>query len=69
MEKSKHKDVLINTRGPTYRKIKEEFEAASELEKVNLLIENSSAIKRPLIEVDGALFTVGFDQETYSKLC
>lgn len=49
-------DFPANKKGPTFRKIKDEFEAASASDKVNLLIENSSAIKRPIIEVNDKIF-------------
>lgn len=55
----------VNTKGPTYRKIKEDFEAASESQKMKILIANSSAIKRPILEVDGKVQCLGFDPEIY----
>jgi len=55
----------VNTKGPTFRKIKEKFEAANDSQKMNLLIENSSAIKRPILEQDGKVKAVGFDPEFY----
>lgn len=54
-----------NTKGPTFRKIREKFEAASEGQKMKLLIENSSAIKRPILELNGKVQAVGFDLEFY----
>lgn len=56
-------DFPANKKGPTFRKIKDEFEAASASEKLTLLIENSSAIKRPIIEVDDKIF-FGIDDMT-----
>lgn len=43
-------DWPVNKRGTTYRKIKESFESAQDAEKRKLLMENSSAIKRPILE-------------------
>ena len=54
-----------NTRGPTYRKIREQFEAASDNQKVKILIENSSAIKRPILEQNGLVQAIGFDTDFY----
>lgn len=54
-----------NTKGPTYRKIRDQFEAASESKKIEMLIENPSAVKRPILEEDGVVKVVGFDQEFY----
>lgn len=56
----------VNTRGPTYRKIREKFESATDSQKLKLLVENSSAIKRPILEQDGSVKAVGFDTEFYS---
>lgn len=51
----------VNSRGPTYRKIRELFEAANDEQKMKLLVENSSAIKRPILEKNGIVLAVGFD--------
>src|SRR5690606_28563854 len=59
-------DWPVNTKGPTFRKIKEEFEKATAPAKINLLIENSSAIKRPILEKDGKIIAIGFEEEKYS---
>lgn len=59
------KDWPVNTKGPTYRKIREKFEAASDSQKMKILIENSSAIKRPILEDDGEVRAIGFDPEFY----
>lgn len=56
----------VNTKGPTYRKIREQFETANDSQKMKLLIENSSAIKRPILEQDGAVQAVGFDPDFYN---
>jgi arsenate reductase len=55
----------VNTKGPTYRKIREAFEAASDAQKVKILISNSSAIKRPILEENGTVLAIGFDAEFY----
>lgn len=58
----------VNTKGPTYRKIKEEFEAATASQKIKLLIENTSAIKRPILEKNGKMIAIGFDADKYTAL-
>ena len=58
----------INKRGTTFRKLKESFEAASDSEIIDLMIENSSAIKRPILEKDGVVLCLGFDKEVFEKL-
>jgi Spx/MgsR family transcriptional regulator len=55
----------VNTKGPTYRKIREQFESANEAQKLTLLLQNTSAIKRPILEQDGVVQAVGFDPEFY----
>ena len=55
----------VNTKGLTYRKIREQFESASDTQKIKILIENSSAIKRPILEIDGSVEAVGFDKDYY----
>lgn len=61
-------DWPVNKKGPTYRKIKADFEQGPASEKMNLLMENSSAIKRPILTRNGKDFVFGFDEELYSKL-
>ena len=61
-------DLPVNKRGTTFRKIKEEFESASEKEQVKILVENSSAIKRPALEKDGKTLAIGLDKEVYESL-
>jgi Spx/MgsR family transcriptional regulator len=63
--KSYLKTWPVNIKGPTYRKIREQFESASEPEKMKILMQNTSAIKRPILEKDGAVAAVGFDPEYY----
>jgi arsenate reductase (glutaredoxin) len=61
---------LINRAGTTWRKL-------SDIEKENivdntsaakLMAEKTSVIKRPILEKDGAILTLGFKEETYQEL-
>jgi Spx/MgsR family transcriptional regulator len=61
-------DWPVNKRGPTYRKIKEEFEAASAAEKYKILTETTSAIKRPILTKNDDIICFGYDEDQYSKL-
>ncbi len=61
-------DWPVNKKGPTYRKIKEDFEAATDPEKKQLLVDTTSAIKRPILEKKGKVLAFGFSEEEYSKL-
>ena len=54
-------EKLANTRGPTWRKIPEPARAdLDEARALKLLLDNPSAIRRPVVEWGGRL-TVGFD--------
>ena len=55
-------ELPVNKRGTTFRKFKEEYEGASEAKQIKLLIDNSSAIKRPLLEVKGKITAVGIKE-------
>ena len=59
------KNWPVNTKGPTYRKIREDFEAANDAQKMKLLIANSSAIKRPILEKNGVVLAIGLDVDFY----
>ncbi len=58
-------DLPVNKRGTTFRKFKEDYESGSKEEKINLLVENSSAIKRPIVESSEVM--MGFDKELWSS--
>lgn len=60
--KSYLSELPVNKRGTTFRKFKEEFEETSEAGKLNLLIENSSAIKRPILEKNGQVVAIGWQE-------
>jgi arsenate reductase len=61
-------DWPANTKGPTYRKIKESFEKASAAEKTTMLTETTSAIKRPILMKNDKVIAFGFDEDVYKKL-
>lgn len=61
-------DLPANKKGPTFRKIKDEFEGASRTEQISLLLKNSSAIKRPILESGSKVLCFGFDEELYKNL-
>lgn len=57
---------LANARGPTWRKIPEaQRQGLDEAGALALLVEHSSAIKRPVVEA-GSELLVGFDPEAYA---
>ena len=63
-------ETLLNKKGTTWRKLTEKTQAAITHEKaaIKLLAENTSAIKRPLIEMGDKIITVGFDEDVYRKI-
>jgi Spx/MgsR family transcriptional regulator len=59
-------EKLANTRGPTWRKLPEsQRENPTEARVLALLAQNSSAIKRPIVEAGSALL-IGFDPAEYA---
>lgn len=58
----------VNTKGPTYRKNKEEYEPLTEAKKIKFLTEATSMIKRPILEKNGKTLAFGFDEEIYKSL-
>ena len=59
-------EKLANSRGPTWRKIPEERRRnLNEARALVLLVENSSAIRRPVLEAGPALL-IGFDEKEYA---
>jgi arsenate reductase (glutaredoxin) len=58
-------EKLANTRGPTWRKIPDDKKAGlNEARALALLEQNTSAIKRPVVEAGGKLL-VGFDPDQF----
>ena len=61
-------EKLVNSRGPTWRKIPETDKAGLDERKALALLEkNSSAIKRPVVEANARLL-IGFDPAEFEKL-
>lgn len=61
-------DWPANKKGPTFRKIKEDFDNATAAGKAQILIDNTSAIKRPILMKGTKVIAFGFEEETYKKL-
>lgn len=58
----------VNTKGVTYKKHKEHFESLGAQEKITFLQENTSMIKRPVLEKDGKVLFFGFEEDKYLTL-
>ncbi len=61
---------VLNKQGTTWKKFLPEIqsEVISKQAAIAILLTNTSAIKRPVIEVDGQAILLGFDEEKYKQL-
>ena len=62
-------ETLVNRKGTTWRNLPDERKAAvvDKASALELMLENTSVIKRPVLEGDGAL-AVGFKPDEYARL-
>jgi len=62
-------ESLVNKRGTTWRQLDPTAQAkvTSESAAIALMKEKTSVIKRPLIEIDDKVITLGFDEAEYAK--
>lgn len=60
-------EVLLNRKGTTWRKLDEKTQASVTNEKaaITVMMANASIIKRPVIEKEGQVVAVGFDEKLY----
>jgi arsenate reductase (glutaredoxin) len=63
-------EPLVNKRGTTWRQLDKEVQESvtGENAAIALMKEKPSVIKRPLVEKDGKILALGFDEATYSKV-
>src|SRR6187551_1783670 len=63
-------ESLVNKRGTTWRQLDEAVQkkVTNEASAIALMQEKTSVIKRPLIEEDGKVLALGFDEQQYSKV-
>lgn len=63
-------ESLVNKRGTTWRQLDEatQKKVTNEKAAIDLMIEKTSVIKRPLIEDKGKVLTLGFDETEYKKV-
>jgi Spx/MgsR family transcriptional regulator len=63
-------ESLVNKRGTTWRQLDETVQKkiTNETSAIALMQEKTSVIKRPLIEEDGKVLVLGFDESDYSKV-
>lgn len=63
-------ESLVNKKGTTWRQLDEatKEKISTESAAVKLMLEKTSVIKRPLLEKDGRVITLGFDEVQYKNL-
>lgn len=63
-------ESLLNKKGTTWRQLDEATKAkvTNETAAIALMKEKTSIIKRPLLEKNGSVITLGFDEENFNKL-
>lgn len=61
---------LVNRAGMTWRNLSDAEKAAvvDDASAINLMLEKSSVIKRPLLVKDGKIISVGFTEAAYQEL-
>ena len=60
--------TLLNTRGPTFRKLTpEQQNIATQSKAVATMVEFPSCIKRPVVETDSGQLLVGFDPAMFAS--
>jgi len=62
-------ESLVNKRGTTWRQLDEasQKKVTNEKSAIALMLEKTSLIKRPLIEKNGKVVLLGFDEDEYKK--
>ena len=62
-------DTVLNRRGTTWRKLPEsDREGIDETKAIALLMEHSSMVKRPVLQMDDGSIHIGFKPDMYSEL-
>jgi arsenate reductase len=62
-------DTVLNRRGTTWRKLPEsDREGIDDTKAVALLMEHSSMVKRPVLQMDDGSIHIGFKPDMYSEL-
>jgi hypothetical protein len=62
-------EALINKKGATWRQLPKEIQESITNQKaaIALMMEKTSIIRRPLIEEEGKIWVLGFDETEYKK--
>ena len=62
-------ESLVNKKGTTWRQLDDAVKEkiTNQKEAIALMTEKTSVIKRPLLEIDGKVVALGFDETEYKK--
>ncbi|RDC57599.1 arsenate reductase [Pedobacter chinensis] len=62
-------ETVLNRKGLTWKKLTKEAQTNIDTQEkaIAYLIENTSAIKRPVIEKDGQAILISFDEDRYAQ--
>jgi Spx/MgsR family transcriptional regulator len=62
-------EALINKKGTTWKQLPKELQETITNQKaaIALMMEKTSVIRRPLIEEDGKVLVIGFEEAEYKK--
>lgn len=60
---------LVNRKGTTWRRLDEaqKEKVKDETSAIEVLLANTSMIKRPIVEQDGKVLAIGFDEAVYTE--
>ena len=63
-------ESLINKKGTTWKQLPKEIQEKITTQKaaIELMVEKTSIIRRPLIEENGKVLALGFDEAEYQKI-
>ena len=61
-------DIILNKRGTTWRKLSDDIKnSIDETSSIQIMLDNPSAIKRPVLE-NGNTLLIGFKEDEYKTL-
>jgi arsenate reductase len=60
-------EAVLNRKGTTWKKLsaEEQMAVVDQASAVQVMVANTSAIKRPVVEVDNAPLLISFNEDTY----
>jgi arsenate reductase (glutaredoxin) len=61
-------EKLVNRASTTWKELPEEDKATDNASAIRLMIVKTSVIKRPVIEANNTIITLGFNANEYEKL-